>query len=601
MDSTFQLTRVLIKLKFMIKKILISLIILTSVFGCEKAELLTDYDNFKLEKVKKEKKEKKEKKVKTFSASLYVKAEDGSSSSTRAYDGDLVWHWEYGDALLGYQVAVDNLRNRLVYDVQENVFSCSDFTYQTNQNARFHFVYPYGAEFEMGKLTPVQDGVWRPVCYTTTEPTKLNALPTLTLEQLSSALEIVVWNENNYGQQERIIKAELVSESDFIPVWTLDESSMVYSQSLNGKHILIDGLNTSVVQINMPDLPEGYNSDVKIKLVLTREDGKTMTSYLPSELKFFKRKRTVYNVIFTPDPSFICATFNIDGLPVGNSNGPTDSQVKQISSIVSNAGWDIVGFQENFSKNNELKSNMGMFKWGTYKSFNVLELILGKPINTDGLSFATTCSFENETIIPYTNAYGGLTNGADELLKKGFRYYLVTLKDGVQLDVYVTHMNSGSTEGHINARASQLQQLANYINDNRGTRPIVILGDFNARYTRDDFATNFWNVLDADLYANLHDPWADIIWDGYYPEYGTPSWVVSDKYDPTNTVGDLKFGEQDGEIVDKILYINVPESNIRIFAKNYKRDMSFRSFSSISSEEADHVPVVVEFGYEKVN
>ena len=86
---------------------------------------------------------------------------------------------------------------------------------------------------------------------------------------------------------------------------------------------------------------------------------------------------------------------------------------------------------------------------------------------------------------------------------------------------------------------------------------------------------------------------------GYYPEYGTPSWVVSDKYNPTNTVGDLKFGEQDGEIIDKILYINDPESNIRIFGKNYKRDMTFRSFSSKSSEEADHVPVVVEFRYEK--
>ena len=80
---------------------------------------------------------------------------------------------------------------------------------------------------------------------------------------------------------------------------------------------------------------------------------------------------------------------------------------------------------------------------------------------------------------------------------------------------------------------------------------------------------------------------------GNYPEYGTPSWVVSDKYNPDNTVGDIKFGEQDGEDVDKILYINDPQSDVRIFAKNYKRDMNYRDL-------ADHVPVVVEFGYEKV-
>ena len=46
----------------MIKKILLSLIILISVFGCEKAEFITDSDYLKLEKTKKDKKDKKNKK-----------------------------------------------------------------------------------------------------------------------------------------------------------------------------------------------------------------------------------------------------------------------------------------------------------------------------------------------------------------------------------------------------------------------------------------------------------------------------------------------------------------------------------------------------------
>lgn len=50
---------------------------------------------------------------------------------------------------------------------------------------------------------------------------------------------------------------------------------------------------------------------------------------------------------------------------------------------------------------------------------------------------------------------------------------------------------------------------------------------------------------------------------------------MSDKYNPNNTVGDIEFGEQEGEVVDKILYINDPNSDVRIFAKNYKRDMTF--------------------------
>lgn len=58
-------------------------------------------------------------------------------------------------------------------------------------------------------------------------------------------------------------------------------------------------------------------------------------------------------------------------------------------------------------------------------------------------------------------------------------------------------------------------------------------------------------------------------------------------------LGDIVFGEQEGEVVDKILYINDPNSDVRIFTKSYKRNMNYNGL-------ADHVPVVVEFGYEKV-
>ena len=580
----------------MIKKILLAMVVATALLACEKTDILNpDHESAMMKAPKKDKNNKKNKK--TFTKSIEVYAEDGESSATRAFDGNLNWYWEYGDALLGYQIAYDNIRNRLEYNIQTGLFSCPDFTYQSNAPAQFHFVYPYGAEYEKGSLRPLQDGTWRPVAVTTTEAVKVNEFPVLKFEQLSSALELRIWNKDNTAMQERVISAVLTSESDFVANWTLDETTMTYTQSLKGKEIAVSGLNTSVVQINMPHLPEGYPADTEIKLVLTREDGKTMTTYLPAELTFVKQKRTVYNMIFTPDPTFTCATYNVDGLPVANDDGPDANDTKTISSMIASSGWDIIGFQENFSHNDELVSSLGKYYLGKYRSFNILNLLLGKAIDTDGLGFgtlsATSCTWNNETFVEFTNRYGGLTSGADELIKKGFRYYLVTMKDGIQIDVYVTHMNSGSDTGHINARASQFQQLANYINEHRSGRPIIIMGDFNARYTRDDFKTNFWDVLDADLYANLHDPWAEIIWGGYYPEYGTPSWVVSDKYDPNNTVGDIEFGEQDGEVVDKILYINDPQSDVRIWAKSYERDMDYRGL-------ADHTPVVVEFGYEKI-
>lgn len=573
------------------KRLLLAIMLLGAFSSCEKDDFISDYEEMETRAPKK-------KKTRTYK--LNVDAEENSeSATTRLYDADLVWHWAYGDALTGYQVAYDNIRNRLAYDPATKLFSDAEFTYQSSSPEHFHFIYPAGAEFEKGKLRAIQDGNWRPMSYfTTTDKVQINEIPVLKFEQLTSALELRIWNMNNTALQERVVSAVLTSDSDFVGLWTLDETDMTYTQSLSGKEMVIKGLNSSVMQINMPHLPEGYPAGTEIKLVLTREDGRTMTTTLPAELTYVKQKRTVYNMIFVPDPIFVCATYNVDGLPsLINSDGPGANGTKTISTKLAASGWDFIGFQEDFEYHSNLTSQMSSkYIFGKHRGSVGLEQLY-KQADTDGLEFATlgdNCTWSNETFVEFTNKYGDLFDGANTCIKKGFRYYLVTMNDGVEFDVYVTHMNSGSDTGHINARASQFQQLAKYINEHRSGRPIIIMGDFNARYTRDDYATNFWNKLNTDLYANLQDAWTELIWGGYYPEYPSNSWVVEDKYDPNNTVGDIKYGEQEGEVVDKILYINDPNSTVRIFAKSYKRDMEYSGL-------ADHVPVVVEFGYEKIS
>ena len=565
------------------KRLLLAIMLLGAFSSCEKDDFISDYEEMETRAPKK-------KKTRTYNLNV-VAEENSESATTRLYDADLVWHWAYGDALTGYQVAYDNIRNRLAYDPATKLFSNTEFTYQSSSPEYFHFIYPAGAEFEKGKLRAIQDGNWRPMSYfTTTDKVLINKIPVLQFEQLTSALELRIWNMNNTALQERVVSAVLTSDSDFVGLWTLDEADMTYTQSLSGKEMVIKGLNSSVVQINMPHLPEGYPAGTEIKLVLTREDGRTMTTTLPAELTYVKQKRTVYNMIFVPDPIFVCATYNVDGLPsLINSDGPGANGTKTISTKLAASGWDFIGFQEDFEYHSNLTSQMSSkYIFGKHRGSVGLEQLY-KQADTDGLEFATlgdNCTWSNETFVEFTNKYGDLFDGANTCIKKGFRYYLVTMNDGVEFDVYVTHMNSGSDTGHINARASQFQQLAKYINEHRSGRPIIIMGDFNARYTRDDYATNFWNKLNTDLYANLQDAWTELIWGGYYPEYPSNSWVVEDKYDPNNTVGDIKYGEQEGEVVDKILYINDPNSTVRIFAKSYKRDMEYSGL-------ADHVPVVV--------
>ena len=581
----------------MIKKALLTIAVAALSFSCSDWEMTPNFygDTVETRKCDKDNGNNSNKakngnngKDKIYTTILEVVAEEGAA--TRLYDGELQWHWEYGDALLGYQVAVNNLRNRLEYNLQTTLFACSDFTYQSTKEEKFHFVYPYGAEYENGQLKAIQDGNWRPVCYCTTEPTTVDALPYLNFTQLSSALELRVWNQNNYNMQESVVSAVLTSDSDFVGKWTLDETTMTYFQTLEGKQIAINDINKPVVQVNMPDLPAGYTDDVKIKVVLTRADGKTCTFYLPKDLTFVKQKRTVYHVVFTPDPTFTCATYNVDGLPAKvlgfiplNDDGPGSNGTKVISQNIAASGWDIVTFQENFSYNTELESAMkSVYTFGTHRKFSLLSAL--GTADTDGLGFATrntTCTFVSVAWWAFNAKEGGLTDGANTSIKKGVRHYVVKMNNDpdVLIDVLVTHMNTADNDAQIAAQNNQLSEVADYINSIRSNnRPIIFMGDMNTRYTRNDHQTYFWSKLDSDLICK--DPWVEHMWDGEYPTYPSDAILTSD------------YGMQYGEVVDKIIYINNPNAKVQLKSRWYNHNESYTGV-------ADHNPVVVEFGYEK--
>lgn len=305
--------------------------------------------------------------------------------------------------------------------------------------------------------------------------------------------------------------------------------------------------------------------------------------------------------------TFKAASYNVDGLPekvLGvipiNDDGPGSDGTTAISQRLATDAWDIIAFQENFAYNSQLRSAMpdDVYQFGAYRG-TVTSLSSN---DTDGLGFTTriaTTTFANETIVEFEDSYGDITNGANTCVKKGFRYYTVTLKGGAIIDVYITHMNSKTDAGHISARQSQFKQLAEYIVAHDNGRPVLILGDFNARYTRDDFGTYFWANL-GDKVNYFSDAWVELVdkYDingnllyaaGEYPEYGTYSLVVTEKYSSDNTVNDIHCTTQGGEVVDKILYINNPNSDVAIFANSFERDMDYT--------EADHTPVVSEFTY----
>lgn len=299
---------------------------------------------------------------------------------------------------------------------------------------------------------------------------------------------------------------------------------------------------------------------------------------------------------------FTCATYNVDGLPNKisfvsiNGDGPGESGTKNISAKIAQQNWDFVGFSEDFAYHSSLISSLGTYQWGKHRG-SISSSALYKTIDTDGLEFAarkTTCSWSEENITAFSSSYGGLTSGANTCIKKGFRHYPVTVADGVVVDVIITHMNtySSSGSGHLNAQHAQLKQIAQYINElvAKNNRPVILMGDTNCRYTRHDFQTYFWSVLNSNLtYA---DPWVEFQWNGVYPTYPSNSLMVSDATG-TSSSDIICANTQQGEVVDKIIYINTPTSDVQIKALNYLRD--YDNFNGL----ADHMPIVSTFKFEK--
>ena len=300
----------------------------------------------------------------------------------------------------------------------------------------------------------------------------------------------------------------------------------------------------------------------------------------------------------TVSGTFKAATYNVDGLPqkisfiTVNGDGPGSSGTANISKSIAADNWDFIGFSEDFEYHSELTGELSsIYTFGTHRG-SVNASALYSTLDTDGLCFATrksTCAFSGEMWTEFSSASGGLSSGANTCIKKGFRHYVVTLADGTEIDVIITHMNtySSSGSGHINAQHAQLKQVAQYINSIRSNnRPVIFMGDTNCRYTRHDFQTYFWGVLDSDLEVN--DPWVDFMWDGVYPTYPSNSLVVEDATGTSDT--DIICSSQKGEVVDKIIYINNPNAAVQISANDYLRDSAYQGL-------ADHWPIVVEFSY----
>lgn len=331
----------------------------------------------------------------------------------------------------------------------------------------------------------------------------------------------------------------------------------------------------------------------------------------------------------TVQGKFTCAALNVDGLPsLINSGGPGSDGTKSIGRIMNSLGYDFIAVSEDFAYHDELAGGMTNYNMGTYRG-TVSSLIHN---DTDGLGFfwkKDAITATDEIMVPFDEVYGGIDGGANELIDKGFRHYVVTVAQGVTIDVYITHMNTfgdgDNTEEDpwVHAQLSQLRQLRDYVvaKAKENNRPAIIMGDTNMRYTRHQIVDNLIDPVTSEG-LQIADPWIEIQRGGVYPTWNTSSLMIRSKFGGGNT-DILCADDQRGEVVDKMWYINVPSAAIQLKAtscmndvEHFAKSSEMVSYSGVTVEDAngnilpnqdvsytkvngyaDHFPVVVSFEY----
>lgn len=312
--------------------------------------------------------------------------------------------------------------------------------------------------------------------------------------------------------------------------------------------------------------------------------------------------------------TFTAACLNVDGLPPTvkaagvvnvklNPEGPQETGTLQMSKLVSQKGWDFFGVSENFNYNTQLMSEIdGIYNTGTYRGAipssvtNVVPYLAGnKWFDTDGLNllWRSNISVSDEAWYLWNKRNGITEDGADQLIAKGFRYYTVRIAAGLEVDVYILHMDAETTPADNEAREIQMTQLVDMILASDNKRPIIIMGDTNCRYTRDNLKGLMFERINADERFDIHDPWIDFPRGGVMPTLGAGSIMVPGHFDGTN-----HEAFQTGEVVDKIFYINNTDASAKLTAKSYLHDTDFTWPDG--SEISDHYPIVIEFEIENV-
>ena len=295
----------------------------------------------------------------------------------------------------------------------------------------------------------------------------------------------------------------------------------------------------------------------------------------------------------TEQATFTATALNVDGLPqkiLGiievNKDGPGSDGTKLISQYLTRKGYDIIGVSEDFNYDEQLQSALSNnYDHGTWRGGITG---INYPFDTDGLNLYWKKGLVDKDTESWTQWTSTTPTEANQYVRKGFRHYEMTVAGDMIIDVYVLHMDAGDA---TSSRHIQWEQLASAILNGNSSRPKLVMGDTNSRWTREEIKNHFTDLLTG---YKVSDAWVELCRNNQYP--------TKEMNDITNDVDPVAFANY--EVVDKILYINPKAADTPQLTANsfwIENDYTYGEVEGTDNNKAlgDHKPVVVEFTYVK--
>lgn len=270
--------------------------------------------------------------------------------------------------------------------------------------------------------------------------------------------------------------------------------------------------------------------------------------------------------------TFTALSMNVAGLPeILNGNdvpGDKEDNSNLIGTYFAEYGYDIIHVQEDFNYHAYIYATDNH----TYRTATSGGVPFGSGLNTLANypwaedSFArvkwNTCNL----------------NSGDCLTPKGFTYMRMTVEDAFTVDLYNLHTDAGDEEGDIEARAANIQQIADYIDANSAGQAVLVFGDTNSRYTRTGDGIRVFGTQNG-----LTDVWVELEMGGVAPTEGSEALICEN---PSTL--------EACETVDKVLYRSGDAVTLSAASFEYAAEKFLQNDGNILS---DHNPVLVEFSW----